>query len=490
MARLWGALAREPFDIVRTRRLDCGGLVIGLANGDEIRGPAADAELFARPSHLIVDGHSDPGELVTRIFGDSAERFRREIDNSVANLAAARAAQPAPDGGPAILRRSGVDLAFFEQSVIDGHPIHPLCRTRMGMSPEENREYGPERRPTIGLDVYAVPESDWLSTGDGLPPRLPVHPWQRDHVLDQHPNLKPTGDVIPVKPLMSLRTVARRDDARWHLKTSVDVQMTSAVRIVSPAAVHNGPVISSLLRDLCQNEPIEILQETAAGAVLVDGEPSRSLAVVQRRAPSLSPGEVALPFAVLCVPSPASGRSYAMEAVQGQDPRGFFRAVAALTMPPLIRLLNRGVALEAHGQNLLLVLKEGVPHRLCYRDMGGVRISPRRLGETVAPRLLGDIATDDPDELRVKLVAAVVSTVMAELIATLRRDADADPEALWADLAGVIKSVYAELPRAAASDAAAILGETLPIKATTAMRLAARPLEDLWAPIRNPMADL
>ena len=35
-----------------------------------------------------------------------------------------------------------------------------------------------------------------------------------------------------------------------------------------------------------------------------------------------------------------------------------------------------------------------------------------------------------------------------------------------------------------------MLGATLPMKAMTAMRLAATPLEDIWTPIPNPMAGL
>jgi staphyloferrin A synthase len=488
MARLWGALAREPFPAVVARRRDGSDLVVRLADGREIRGDAAAAEPFARPANLAVDGITNPGELVTKVFGGAAATLRMEIDNSVANLAAARAAQPAPDGGQPVLSRAP-DLVYLEQSVVDGHPLHPLCRTRSGMSPEENRAYGPEFRPLIPLEVVAVPPDRWLATGAGLPPKLPVHPWQRDHVLDRHPELRPTGETIPARPLMSLRTLARADDPRWHLKTSVDVQMTSARRIVSPAAVHNGPLLSQLLRDLCQHEPIEILAEVAAGAVLVDGEPSRSLATVLRRAPALQDGEIALPFAVLSAPSPASGRAYAVEAAASLGPRAFFGQVAALAVPPVLRLLHRGAALEAHGQNLLLVLDGGRPVRLCYRDMGGVRVSARRLARSgiAAPPLHGDIPTEDDAELRAKVIASLISTVMGQLIATLASETGAEPDRMWADLAAVVRAA-AQPGSHGAGDVAAILGETLPIKATTAMRLAAQPLEDLWAPIRNPMA--
>src|SRR2546430_12937025 len=139
------------------------------------------------------------------------------------------------------------------------------------MSERDVRAYAPEHRPTVALRVYAVPERDWLSTGTGLPPRLLVHPWQAEHVLDRYPHLRPTGETVPARPLMSLRTV--EIEPGWHVKTAVDVQMTSAVRTVSPAAVRNGPVVSAFLAERGARAGIGLLRGGAAGAVLAAGAP-------------------------------------------------------------------------------------------------------------------------------------------------------------------------------------------------------------------------
>ena len=71
------------------------------------------------------------------------------------------------------------------------------------------------------------------------------------------------------------------------------------------------------------------------------------------------------------------------------------------------------MALEAHGQNTLVVLRDGRPVRILYRDLGGVRVSPARLraAGVEAPPLLGDLPSDDPDVLRTKLAAAAVAVV-------------------------------------------------------------------------------
>jgi siderophore synthetase component len=249
--------------------------------------------------------------------------------------------------------------------------------------------------------------------------------------------------------------------------------MTSAVRTVSPAAVHNGPLLSALLRRLTADLPITVLAETAAGAVIVDGRPQRHLAHLTREAPALRAGEVAVPLAVLsAAPVLLSGEHDAYE-VMG--------LLGGVLFAPLMTVLARGVALEAHGQNTLVVLRDGRPVRTLYRDLGGVRVSAARLraAGVEAPPLTGDLPCDDPAVLRTKLAAAALGTVAAELIATLARHRGADPGRLW----GVVAASIRDFP-----DGRHLIRDPLPVKATTAMRLAADPLADQWAYLDNPLA--
>jgi siderophore synthetase component len=288
---------------------------------------------------------------------------------------------------------------------------------------------------------------------------------------------------------MSLRTLSLVGQPRQHVKTAIDVQMTSAVRTVSPAAVHNGPAVSALLARLAPRTPtLSILAEVAAGAVLVDGEPSRSLAMVRRVVPVWGRDEVALPLAVLTAPAAADGAPIVAELVRDGyhgDPLAFVDDLARVLLPPLLTLLELGVALEAHGQNLLGVLRSGRLAGLAYRDMGGLRISPARLRHhgIEAPPLRGDLVSDDPEVLRTKVFASAVSTVLAETITVLTREFGVPDVAAWARVATVVRGH-------GGADAAALLGPTLPVKATTAMRLAADPLDDVWAWLPNPLGGL
>jgi siderophore synthetase component len=264
---------------------------------------------------------------------------------------------------------------------------------------------------------------------------------------------------------MSLRTLAT---ARGHLKTAVDAQMTSAVRTLSPAAVHNGPLASALVTALAtRTGGISVLAERSAGAILVDGRPDRSMAAIWRDAPPA--GATVLPLAVL------ADRPHLLT-------DGFFTDLVELMLPPLLTLLHLGVALEAHGQNTLVALDGGRPVRLLYRDFGGIQVSPRRLARAGVemPPLIGSLPGDDPDGLHAKLFAAALSTVVTGLIAAM-----GPRQALWDQVAATARRVFADLP--GEEDSAAFFGDTLPLKATTAMRLAEDTREDRWAALPNPM---
>jgi siderophore synthetase component len=466
LARLLGALQREPLRAVTGRRQADGRLYVTLAGGRTVSAPSAAAVPFAEPAaglSVLVDGVAltDPVALLADLgLPGHTARFGAELGNSVANLALARTATARPGG-------DGED-------VTEGHPLHPCCRTRAGMSTADVLAYAPEHHPVIRLRRLRVPAARW--SGDTAPVLL-AHPWQAARILDAYPWLVDGGPTGPVRPLMSLRTVAPLDGGD-HVKTAVDVQMTSAVRTVSPAAVHNGPHLSALLAGLTADLPLDVLREHSAGAVIVDGAPHRGLAHLRRQAPD----PAAVPAGAL-----TGDRLARTVAAHGGDPHAWFAALTRVLLPPLLAVLHRGVALEAHGQNTLIVLHGHRPVRVQYRDFGGVRVSAARLAAAgvSAPPLHGDLPCDDPAVLRTKLAAAVLGTVVAQQVALLARHHGGDPDRLWAITAGVLRDCATGTHL---GDVRSLLTDPLPVKATTVMRLADDPLDDVWAPLGNPMA--
>ena len=137
---------------------------------------------------------------------------------------------------------------------------------------------------------------------------------------------------------------------------------------------------------------------------------------------------------------------------------------------------------------MCVVLRDGRPVRLVYRDLGGVRVSPRRLAAAglAAPPLHGDLESDDPHVLRTKLAAALLGGALAEIVALLTREYGTDT--LWDRAGRALHRAYDALPAAARADRDALCQAPLPVKATTAMRLADHPLDDQWATRPNPMA--
>jgi siderophore synthetase component len=128
------------------------------------------------------------------------------------------------------------------------------------------------------------------------------------------------------------------------------------------------------------------------------------------------------------------------------------------------------------------VVRGGRLVRLLYRDFGGVRVSGRRLRASGVepPALRGDIPSDDPEVLRTKVLSSAVCTVLGEVVGLLGR-AGMDEDGAWSAVARVARA----LP---GPDARHLFDDTLPVKAMTAMRLAAIPTADMWCRVPNPLA--
>ncbi|GGK37330.1 iron transporter [Pilimelia terevasa] len=487
LGRLWSALLREPCPGVAGVEVAGSAARVRLADGRVLAGPALAPFARAGPGLAVRDcggrRYEDAAALVAAlpVPPQRRARFAAELADSAANLADAYAHAPPPPTLAALAALPADAAAVLgEQVAVAGHPLHPGCRTRTGMSRAQVRAYAPEHRPVVPVRWWTVPAGRWWSP-TGSPPELPLHPWQAAALVGAYPWLRPTGRVAATRPLMSLRTVAAGDGT--HLKLALDVQMTSAVRRVSAAALHNGPLLGALLGGLAGRLPgLRVLAEVGGGAACADGAPVPSLAYLRRVGPRRRPGEVVLPLGSLCADGAAGRPPLAVQAAAagyGGDPVAFLAALLEVLLPPLVALLHAGVALEAHGQNTLVALAGGRPVRVYYRDFGGVRVSAARLRAAglEVPPLRGDLWCEDADELRTTLAAAV-GVVVGELVAVLGRYAA--PQRCWAAVSAALAAAFAGVPGAAA-DEAAWRAAPLPVKATTAMRLADAPLANQWA---------
>ncbi|MEV7073785.1 IucA/IucC family protein [Streptomyces sp. NPDC091972] len=456
LSRLWRGLTHEPLPWVAARETGREGLTLRLSDGRRLHGPHPDPfATAARVAVVRLDevAHDDPARLMTALGVPHGTDFAAELADSVASLALSRAGQP-----PRSPEWPAHDWEW-EQRIVDGHPYHPNCRSRPGFSVAEQLAYAPEHRPLVPLGPVPVPVDECLVTGawpaelrDGGRLLLPVHPWQAEHVLKR---AVPEG--TGAHPLMSLRTLALPGGP--HVKTALSARLTSSVRDISVYSISMSATLSEFAETLAERMDGLLHFTRTLGAATAN---SPDLAAVLRESPQVY-GDRVLPVAALATTGLPESPVWLAE-------------FARLALTAGLRLLELGVALEAHGQNLLVVLSEsGAPLRLVYRDLADIRVSPARLARhgIPVPALSGRVVTDDETALRRKLFGSLVAGALAATAGSA------------AALRGALESAVRELPRT--PDLAALLEQPLPTKALTLMRLSPGIPGDQWTELPNPL---
>ncbi|HEX5811762.1 MAG TPA: IucA/IucC family protein [Pseudonocardia sp.] len=542
-----------------------------------------------RATQIVGDRLARAATVEHVALDDLSDAAQRQLGNCVANYALAllgaqqRAHRLRGEAGAGhtmlswarAQRRADPDrsvLAFFEQWVIDGHPLHPATKVREPMTAADVLDTSPEWGNVVPLAVAALaptiavehggPADSMPSSGgaltrlllaehpgldraladEGLPhgssTLIPLHPWQVRNVVAERYGpqqrswelrlLKPT---IPARPLVSYRTLVPLATPRarhpHHLKTSLSVQLTNAVRGNSPAATHNAPALSALLTEILSAEAgfdgrLTVLAEPASARFAAPGSTtdddssglSRSAAVsaIARQNPEegLGATELVLPTGALWATSPLSDQPILGELLdelragtpltRAQAAELFARHYARLVLPPILTLLTKyGVAMEAHGENTLLVLRAGRPVRCVLRDLGGIRIHPGRLAgvQRRVDLLPGShLATDDADELRNKTYYAQFVNDAGQLVSCLARLSGAPPGTFWRHLAAAARATFDTLARqpgtrkAACADAEALLSRPWPHKALLSMWLTGAVTDYIYLPVPNPLSQL
>ncbi|WP_216591719.1 IucA/IucC family siderophore biosynthesis protein [Streptomyces brasiliscabiei] len=463
LSRLWRGLVHEPLPwVARRDAADGDGVTLRLADGRRLHGPAVDPYGTAGGVEEVwLDGrpYDRPARLMTALAVPHSAAFAVELDHSVASLALSRAGQPAAAAPP----EAGWE---WEQAIVDGHPFHPNCRSRPGFSAYDQLAYGPEHRQVVRLGL--APVADALVVGewperfrDGGRMLVPVHPWQAAHVLKC-----PPGEVVEAHPLMSLRTLALADGGPHapHVKTALSARLTSSVRDISVYSIETSAIVSDFMASVAARTD-GLLHVTRTLGAVTAGSPD--LAAVLRESPEryadTATGERVLPVAALAATELPRSPSWLAD-------------FARLALTVCLRLLDLGVALEAHGQNLLVVLSpSGAPRRLVYRDLADIRVSPARLARhgVAAPAMSGRIITDDETTLRRKLFGALIT-------GTLGATAGSTP-VLREALAAAVR----DLPRT--PDLGTLLEGPVPTKALTLMRLSPERPGDIWAEVPTPL---
>ncbi|WP_407521377.1 IucA/IucC family protein [Methylobacterium oryzisoli] len=310
--------------------------------------------------------------------------------------------------------RRALPFAILDAALSEGHPYHPCFKARTGFSLEDHARYGPEAGEPFRLDWLALgreavaavlPEGEdafWRAELGGewdlLARRLreaghspathavlPVHPWQMRHLAEREPlrSWLAEGRAVPLGPAgphyrasQSLRTLHNTDDPRAaSVKLAMSVVSTSSLRILDPHFVLTAPALSGWLAEIVAGDPLlrgryrmDVLREYATVMADRDGPLAGRLAAIWRQSPDLSPGESALPFNALCA-CEADGSTFVAPWLARHGLAAWLdRLVEVAVLPVWHLLVAHGVALEAHGQNMILVHRDGWPERVILRD--------------------------------------------------------------------------------------------------------------------------
>jgi len=386
---------------------------------------SADAVVFAAERQVdTLDGLLD---LLTPANDSQAEEgWRRFTAECHGELLARRLSARTRDrvyGVVAAARRgrhTGMPGALLDEVLAarTDHPVHPTSRCRNGLTEADLLRYAPEHAPVFALRWLPARRADltlrgtlpawWPSAGDPDTVLLPVHPLTAERLA------LPVIDTvrIPVRPTLSTRTVALANDPYTHLKLPLPTATLGIRnrRMIAPGTLADGAAMHRLLRRIAASEPRfanRILHADETGYGHADDE---ARAFLVRRYPADLAESTVVPVAALVAEDP-NGRTVA-ERVTGGDPWPLLAAYLDLLLDWHVFLwLRHGIALEAHQQNIHLVLDPDGGVRLLYKDNDGARLD-RRFDRSDVSLHDSRMWTADPGEL-----ADVFTTITLHLCA-------------------------------------------------------------------------
>lgn len=513
-----------------------------------VRVPGGSVESLSEPEHLVKLLPESDGmrKRWSDEVAQSAENMGFFLDRALARRAELGSARTLLEAAPAAARRLNIrPEEYLESWVLRGHPLHPGCKTRWGFDQDDLARYSPELGRPVALSFFALrrdhvqetlsrPDapaaypSCWTGVFDtelsglGFEPSeyaiLAAHPWQAERVLPRlfadelrSKVLLPLSATFSAQPLASVRTMAPLSACSpVHLKLPLAIQSTSAERTVSAPSVRNGPALSRWIAAALAAAPkvseiLELQEEVrglhyhAPGSAESDPaalEKARHLSLLARVRPSERPGTSLVPAALFSELSPLDGRPVAAELAERRgDAALFFAECAEVTARALLPLLARGLALEAHGQNVLFRLDERArPVSWVLRDLGGVRFLASWMKDIHAfePHPATLIAAADEAELVGKLHHAWLQGLLAPLADALVEGCRANEEALWEAARPRVRTAWNQASPGGARGALLerlLFAPRVRVKALTRMRLNRRYATYDWCEIDNPLSE-
>lgn len=426
------------------------------------------------------------------------------------------------------------DVLYSESLIFEGHPTHPLTKTKLPLSMEEVRTYSPEFEKIINLKVMlihneyvnvttildhsqfilneVIPEYlDELHTFMNNRERLLkdykvilVHPWQYEHTIRnkfkewlQNHILISTPFHVPSKATSSFRTMSLINHP-YHVKLPVNVQATSAVRTVSPETTIDGPKLSQALhRELNQYTQLDVVLEPYGLFAKTDSDDARQLACIIREKPFIKNDGILLVTGALVnknvVDNEITVDSYLKwmnDDINQHTIHQFMRNYTRQLVIPLLALIqDYGIALEAHMQNTLVHLGPEYQIQFIVRDLGGSRIDIKTLSQKLKHIEVENksLLADSIEEVIMKFQHAVVQNQLAELIFHFKKYDFIKEEELFNIIQEEIEVAINDTKPHADTLRKVLFGPTITVKALLKMRMKKKVKKYLNISLDNPI---
>ncbi|MBX4149097.1 IucA/IucC family protein [Paenibacillus lautus] len=438
----------------QVQRFRCEASAIVAANDSEGRTRLLSAPELMRMvgSSLIQAGEARPEGTETFIdmLWQTIDQTAWALEQPVSNTELLRAPQAI-----ALLRLERL-------GALRDRPFHPVAKVKLGWSYDECGFYAAESASPLQLRWMAVrrdrllisegakgsrPESLLLSVDEqaelerelarrGLKEHymaVPVHPWQMESILPHR--LKPElaeGACVPLKaavgtyyPTSSVRSLMSFDNSHMHVKLPLGIRSLGGLRYLSAIKLMNGTLAETLLRKAIQldsvlREKLHLCEESCWWALaphdndLFADDPRHLSAMVRVYPQELvgDPETRLVPMSALA----AHGDSCALFEEwlrqrgmrnEAQEAMELFREIAGVFGELSLRLLRCGLVPEVHGQNTVLVVKDGCVQGLLLRDHDALRVHVPWLleagledpGYRLRPRVPNSLYHDSPQQL-------------------------------------------------------------------------------------------
>lgn len=314
-------------------------------------------------------------------------------------------------------------------SFLPGHPKIMNNKGRLGWGGDAVTRYAPEAQSSFQLNWIAVKKSaasygisesedeqifmtnslsqseinlisDQLDINQYIV--FPVHPWQWDrYIRIQYADFLANkvmidlGELGPCySPQASIRTLSNRDNEKNpDMKLSLSILNTSTFRGIPRRFIENGHLLSDWFRSLVQEDSflaskVKIARESGAISIAslsydsIKEAPARFKemlgCICRESVPSLlRDKERAIPVSALFFKM--NDFCFAKELIKQSNiaPQQWLREYFDHVVIPLYHLqLKHGVGIVAHGQNIILIVKESRPKGIILKDFhGDLRLS-------------------------------------------------------------------------------------------------------------------